>query len=355
MSVAPAYWQSIGARALLLWPVSLLFGTLARGRQWCYRLGFCKVIQSEIPVIVVGNISVGGTGKTPLTQALVGSATEQSMRCGIVIRGHGGQVQSTPFLIDNTTTAAMVGDEPLLHHHKTGVPVVVCTDRAAAVQKLSDCDVNLAFSDDGLQHYKMQRACEIAVVDGDAGFANAMLLPSGPLREPIKRLTTVDIVAVQITAADAHPDTAVLLQDVPQLRIATDAGVPVGSFFLKPVKLRQLWTDKLLPLDALHGKAVTAVAGIGAPERFFQALRSANLTIQPVSFDDHHEYSEEDLQSLPAGPVVVTGKDAVKIKALSLHSLDIYVLEIDIDMSENLELAVHDMFKKLNAHPKAKL
>lgn len=352
MSAAPARWQSRGMPALLLWPVSLLFGTLARGRRWCYRVGLCKVTQSTIPVIVVGNISVGGTGKTPLTQALVGSASERGIRCGIVSRGYGGQGSSIPYLIDNNTTAAIVGDEPLLHHHKTGVPVVVCTDRSAAVHKLSECDVDLAFSDDGLQHYKMQRAFEIAVVDGDAGFANSMLLPSGPLREPVARLASVDIVAVQISAAKTHPSTTVLLQSVADLSTAVDAGVPVGSFFLKPGKLRQLWTDELLPLDALIGKAVTAVAGIGSPERFFQALRNADLEIQSVSFDDHHAYNEKDFQSLPSGPVIVTGKDAVKIRALSLQNLDIYELEVDVDMSDNLKLAVHNMLKRLNEHPK---
>ncbi len=347
MSAAPAHWQSRGVRALLLWPVSLLFSTLARCRRYCYRKGYCEVITSKLPVIVVGNISVGGTGKTPLTQALVNSASELGIACGIVSRGHGGQAQSAPYLVDDNSSAAIVGDEPLLHHYKTGVPVVVCTDRAAAVHKLSQSDVHLAFSDDGLQHYKMQRAGEIAVVDGDTGFANAMLLPSGPLREPTNRLAGVDIVAVQISVTQSHPDTTALLQSVPDLSAAVEAGVPVGSFFLKPGKIRQLWTNELLPLDALKGKVVTAVAGIGSPTRFFHALRNAKLTIQSVSFDDHHAYSEEDFRSMPLGPVIVTGKDAVKIKALSLQDIEIYELEVDVDMSDNLKFAVNEMFEKL--------
>ncbi len=351
MSAAPSHWQTRGVRALVLLPVSILFGALTFGRRWCYRLGLCKVSPTPIPVVVVGNISVGGTGKTPLTQALVARAVNQGIRCGIVSRGHGGQVQPTPYLINNTTTAAIVGDEPLLHHRKTGVPVVVCTDRAAAVQKLSEGDVDLAFSDDGLQHYKMQRAFELVVVDGDAGFANAMLLPSGPLREPIARLASVDIVAVQIAVARAHPHTADLLQTVPGLSAAVEADVPVGSFFLKPGKLRQIWTDELLPLAAMQDKAVTAVAGIGSPQRFFDSLRNADLKIKPVLFDDHHAYTEADFASLPSGPVIVTGKDAVKIKTLPLHSLDIYELEIDVDMSDSLKLAVSDMLTKLLDHP----
>lgn len=306
---------------------------------------------TDIPVIVVGNISVGGTGKTPLTQALVGRASEQGMRCGIVSRGHGGQLQSAPYLIDSTTTAAIVGDEPLLHHHKTGVPVVVCKDRSAAVQKLSECDVDFAFSDDGLQHYKMPRAFELAVVDGDAGFANAMLLPSGPLREPVSRLASVDIVAVQISATDSHPDSASLVQKVPGLNEVVDANVPLGSFYLKPSMLRQIWTDEHLPLSALQGRPVTAIAGIGSPERFFSVLSAAELTVQPISFGDHHAYTEGDFASTPSGPIIVTGKDAVKIKALSLQNLDIYELEIEISMSDSLKLAIDDMLNKLNEHP----
>jgi len=331
--------------------MSLLFGALASYRRRCFSSGRCKTVASNIPVIVVGNISVGGTGKTPLTQALVGLASQQGMRSGIVSRGHGGQTQATPYLIDDTTTAAVGGDEPLLHYLKTGVSVVVCTDRAAAVQTLSEADVDLAFSDDGLQHYKMQRAFELAVVDGDTGFANGLLLPAGPLREPISRLTSVDIVAVQVTASVAHPDASTLSKQVPGLTAAVDAAVPVGSFFLRPGQLRQIWTDEGQSLDTFSGKQVAAIAGIGSPERFFQSLRQAGLNVEPVSFDDHHAYSVADFESLPAGLIIVTGKDAVKIKALPLQHLDIYELEVEVDMSDTLKQAVDQMLSKITAHP----
>jgi len=314
--------------------------------------GICKVVASPVPLVVVGNISVGGTGKTPLTQALVKLANHNGLAAGIVSRGHGGQAHAEPVVVQSSTSAASVGDEPLLHHLKTGAPVVVCTDRAAAVAKLAQNGVGIAFSDDGLQHYRMQRTAEIAVVDGDAGFANGLLLPSGPLRESVKRLGNVDIVAVQVNAANGHLDTSSLVQAVPSLQVAVDAGVAVGSFYLQAQNVRQLQTGETTPLSTLEsllaGKSVTAMAGIGSPERFFNSLERAGLAVQRMPLGDHHDYSESDFTSVPSGAVIVTGKDAVKLKSLSLPEHDIYELEVVVQLSAKLEQAVQTILSQAN-------
>jgi len=320
--------------------MSLLFGLLSAFRRWCYRNGLRESVPSPVPLIIVGNISVGGTGKTPLTQALVKIATQKGLRAGIVSRGHGGEPHQTPIVVDGNTNATFVGDEPLLHFLKTGVPVVVSRDRSAAVATLAAKGINIAFSDDGMQHYRMQRNAEIAVVDGETGFANAWLMPAGPLREPIRRLATVDVVAVQVSAVTGHLDTPALVQAVPGLRAAVDAGVPVGSFYLSTGDLRQIHTGETKSLSALAGVSVTAMAGIGSPERFFQSLERTGLTIIRVPLADHHHYSEQDFAAIAAGPVIVTGKDAVKLKGLQFENHDIYELDVDVQLSETLEHCV---------------
>ncbi len=346
MSKTPAHWQRRGFPTLLLMPVAWLFGVLAWLRRCCYQAGLCRVQASIMPVFVVGNISVGGTGKTPLTQALVKLATQQGIACGIVSRGHGGETHKTPCVVTDDSSAASVGDEPLLHHLKSAVPVVVCVDRSAAVGKLAQLGASIAISDDGLQHYAMPRALEVVVVDGEAGFSNALLLPAGPLREPIKRLSSVDIIAVQVSAIAQLPNTASLLQQRPELRDAETSGVVVGSFALQAQGLRHLWTNERLPLNAMAGRSVNAVAGIGAPMRFFKALQSADIVVTPREFVDHHSYHQDDFKNMDNAPVIVTGKDAVKLSSLALQSLDIYELEVEVILSDELDSAINLALQK---------
>lgn len=346
MSKTPAHWQGRGAQTLLLMPVSWLFGAVALVRRWCYQVGLCRVHFGAIPVFIVGNISVGGTGKTPLTQALVKIARDQGIACGIVSRGHGGEKHVSPCVVTDESSAKQVGDEPLLHHLKTGVPVVVCTNRSAAVAKLSQLGTRVAISDDGLQHYAMSRELEIVVVDGERGFSNGLLLPAGPLREPVTRLARFDIVAVQVSSSSQLPNTASILQQLPELRYVASSGVVVGSFAIQAQGLRHLWSNAQLPLTAMAGRSVNAVAGIGAPQRFFNVLQDADIVVTAREFADHHGYIEDDFKNFDNVPVIVTGKDAVKLRNLPLQSFDIYELEVEVVLSDELDKAIRLAFKK---------
>jgi tetraacyldisaccharide 4'-kinase len=340
VSSTPAHWQGRGVRTLLLMPAAWLFRALAALRRYGYQTGLFRVNAESIPVFVVGNISVGGTGKTPLTQAFVKMATSQGVACGVVSRGHGGEKHVSPYVVSDDTRAEVVGDEPLLHRLKTSTPVVVCRDRSAAVNQLSQLGAKLAISDDGLQHYAMPRKLEVVVVDGNVGFSNAQLLPAGPLREPITRLSSVDIIAVQVSMQAQLPDVNLLLQQLPVLQDAKTSGVAMGSFALQAQGLRHLWSHAQVPLDSMAGRSVTAMAGIGSPTRFFNVLQDANMVVTCHEFADHHRYHQDDFKNISGTPIIVTGKDAVKLRDLPLKSLDIYELEVDVVLSSELDKAM---------------
>ena len=194
-------WREGGALATALRPLGALAGALVAARAALYRTGRLAVVPSPLPVVVIGNLSVGGTGKTPLTAHLVEQFRARGWRPGIVSRGHGGERHESPRHVRADDRASEVGDEPLMLHRASGVPVCVCVHRARAVAALAaDTDCDLVLSDDGLQHLAMARDAEIVVVDGEAGFGNGRLLPAGPLREPVARLASVDLIAVRRSA-----------------------------------------------------------------------------------------------------------------------------------------------------------
>jgi tetraacyldisaccharide 4'-kinase len=273
----------------LLWPLSWLYGLVTATRRFLYRTGLLTSKRFPVPIIVVGNITVGGTGKTPLTLALIDYLRAQGYRPGVVSRGYGGRTHY-PCLLNERSTAAMVGDEPLALFQRTGVPVVVDPVRVRAVDYLlqqDHCDVVLC--DDGLQHYALHRDIEIAVVDGARGLGNKRLLPSGPLRERPSRLQSVDFVVVN---GDAAPS--------------------VHGF---PMRLQpQAWRSLLAQADSAPntGSRIHAVAGIGNPQRFFSQLQAEGYDVVPHAFADHHAYTPDDLCFTEPLPVVMTEKDAVK-------------------------------------------
>ncbi|MBX2824937.1 MAG: tetraacyldisaccharide 4'-kinase, partial [Gammaproteobacteria bacterium] len=187
---------------VVLWPLSQLYRVITQTRRWLYRLGIFSSWKSPVPVVVVGNISVGGTGKTPLVIALVELLQTRGLNPGVVSRGYGGAKHERPLLVDNTLSPEECGDEPLLIARRTGQPVCVCAERSLAVQYLlSKKNVNIVVCDDGLQHYALQRDLEIAVVDHERQHGNQRLLPAGPLREPVARLRSVDFVVESTDAA----------------------------------------------------------------------------------------------------------------------------------------------------------
>ncbi len=301
-------------------PLAGLFLVLAGLRRLAYRYRLLPVHRLPVPVIVVGNISVGGTGKTPLTMWLVRSLQQAGWRPGIISRGYGGR-HPGPAPVRPDSDPAAVGDEPLLLARRAGVPVWIGRRRAQAGRGLlaAHPEVNVLLADDGLQHYALARDLEIAVVDGVRRFGNGWPLPAGPLRELPRRLDTVD--AVVVHGGDA---------DWLQVR------APVYRMQLEPRRLRHLReADRTLPLDWLVGRQVQAVAGIGHPERFFTLLRSLGADVRPHAYPDHHAFRDRDL---PHGTVVMTEKDAVKCTAFA--RADDWVLEVDAVVDPGLQTRI---------------
>lgn len=302
-------WHDGHPLFLLLLPLSLLFAAVAGLRRTAYRLGWLTAWRAPVPVIVVGNVSVGGTGKTPLTLALVEHLRQQGWRPGIVSRGYGGQAKRYPQSVRADSDAAAVGDEPLLLARRAGAPIVIDPLRVRGVQHLlahSDC--NVVICDDGLQHYALARSIEIAVVDGQRGLGSGWLLPAGPLREPASRLQSVDFVVVNGIASAA---TATLLPaSAVSMTLAPAAWQPVsGGAVASPV-------SEVCASVPTSGP-VHAIAGIGHPPRFFAMLAAQGFQVMPHAFPDHHAYAADDLRFSPPAPLVMTEKDAVKCAGIA--------------------------------------
>ena len=303
----PVWWyrRRLAARLVPLLPLSWLFRLLTAVRRTLYRRGLLASVRLPVPVVVVGNLTVGGAGKTPLTLWLIARLRERGLRPGIVSRGYGAEAAKhtkgagvRPVLRDSA--AAEVGDEPLLLARRSGVPVFVGRDRVAAGRALlaahPECDVIV--SDDGLQHYRLQRAVELVVFDG-RGAGNARLLPAGPLREPLGRL------------ADA---SALIWNGAPEARVAHAAGVlPQFSMRLAGERFAALADpQRTCAVADLRGKRLYALAGIGDPARFFRQLETLGLVFEARPFPDHHAYTAADLAFARDGVLLMTEKDAVK-------------------------------------------
>ena len=294
---APRPWL-----AVLLWPLSALFALLSSVRRMAYRAGLLRQARLPCPVVVVGNINVGGVGKTPLTLSLIESLQALDLRVGVVSRGYGGS-RREPGLVRAGDTAGEVGDEPLLFA-QSGVPVATGRDRVAAGALLlaAHPGLDLILSDDGLQHYRLARDLELAVLDGARGLGNGCLLPAGPLRERASRLSRVDALVVNGEATGPLPEVA----GVPRFTMTFEA----GEFFEvgRPDNRRQA--------ADFAGERVVALAGIGHPERFFSTLASLGLRCDAtLAFPDHHAFTAADLPQADA--LVVTTKDAVKLHGIN--------------------------------------
>lgn len=300
----------------LLLPLSWLYCVVSSLRRKLYLSGVLKSIKADVPVVVIGNIVVGGSGKTPLLIALCEYVKQKGFKPGVVSRGYGGSYTGVKQLSDDDT-AALVGDEPLMIYRRTGVPVVVSANRASAVQTLlADNDCDIVFSDDGMQHYRMSRDMEIAVVDADRRFGNGLCLPAGPLRERDTRLDEVDLVVY-----NGGSDT-------------------LASYSLQAVNFNKLGTDNERSLSAFKAgleasKPLHAVAGIGNPSRFFKQLRSLDFDIIEHGYADHHHYQQQDFEGWAQDCIVMTEKDAVKCAELDLA--DAWYLQVEASFSEVLE------------------
>jgi len=308
--LAAQVWYQKTAVGALLWPLSKLFEAIVWLRRMGYHLGLRKTTTFKVSVIVVGNITVGGAGKTPLILWLAQFLKAQGYHPGIVSRGYGGRPEASPQWVDAASAAGAVGDEALLIATKTGCPMAVSPRRPEACRSLLDkapCDVLL--SDDGLQHYALGRTIEIAVIDGERRFGNGWCLPAGPLREPVTRLKEVDLIVVN--GGEARP----------------------GEFALRMTMQDavNLVTGERRPLAEFNSAPCHAVAGIGHPARFFQGLKRAGLTCITHDFPDHFAFQARDVDYGDALPVLMTEKDAVKCKQFANERLWAVPVEANLD------------------------
>lgn len=291
-SLERSWYQPVGWSWALL-PLSLLFAMLSATRRWLFKVGFKRVHRLPVPVIVVGNITVGGTGKTPITLWLCDYFKAQGLKPGIVSRGYGVSLTQPTLINVQTDSPATVGDEPFLLATRSGCPVAVCPDRVAAAKLLhaaSGC--NIIISDDGLQHYALGRDLEIILIDGSRGIGNGWLLPAGPLREGAWRLQQADLV---LANSSAH-------------RLAD------WTFDLQVMPARSL-LDESIELAA--GAPVTLVSGIGNPERFSRSAAQMGYQSRCAHFfADHYAFTAADFSDL-AGPILMTEKDAVKCRSFA--------------------------------------
>lgn len=295
MAALERHWSRLTVVSLALLPISLLFCLLVQLRRFFYRRGLLPVEKIPVPVVVVGNITVGGTGKTPLVIWLAQVLAQAGYRPGIVTRGYRGESPVWPLAVTATTPARLAGDEAVLVARRSACPVIAGPDRAAGARQLAAQGCNLILSDDGLQHYRLARDLEIAVIDGSRRFGNGLCLPSGPLREPLSRL---DHVALRVTnGVPADGEIGMRLEATGFSNLA-EASTP------------------LMPASHFTSD-VHAVAGIGNPERFFATLRELGLKIVPHAFPDHHAFRPQDLEFGDARPVIMTEKDAVKCEAFA--------------------------------------
>jgi tetraacyldisaccharide 4'-kinase len=303
-----ALWQGRSPATLLLLPLSWLFGLAVKLRRWYWKSGPGRPRQLPVPVIVVGNITAGGTGKTPVVDWLANVCRTAGFVPGIVSRGYGGRARSVPHLVQPGDDPLEVGDEPLLLRRRTGVPVCICPDRVAAGERLLAEGVDLVIADDGLQHYRLARDMEIAVVDGERRFGNGLLLPAGPLREPPGRLAEVDAVLRNGGKDDGHGTVFHVRIDC---AMALDGG-------------------ERRSLESFRGQRVRALAGIGNPRRFYAQLAAAGMEVIPVPVADHRSVSLVELFEHADTPVFMTEKDAVKYQPLT--GCAVWTVPMEIDM-----------------------
>ena len=323
-------WTRNSRWLVLLIPLSWLFSGLINLRRRHLQNKYQGRPYSA-PVVIVGNISVGGSGKTPLIIALVKALKERGYRPGVVSRGYAGNASHYPLTVCSATAVSESGDEPLLIATLADCPVVVDANRPAAVDYLlnnSDCD--LVLSDDGLQHYALHRDIELIVVDAQRGLGNGRKLPAGPLREGSERLVQADLVVVNGQLAN---DDNLAVNDVQQMTIR-----PTGFRHLQSGRSQSIanWLEsQIVANNEVHG-----VAAIGNPQRFASTLTEIGLLVNLHSFDDHKTLSLDDLTFADNLPVIITAKDAIKLRQSSLAgqgaAANIWVLDIEADIDSAL-------------------
>lgn len=285
-------WYDGGASGWILLPLTWIYTGVVNLRRALYQRGVLPSFNAAVPVVVVGNITAGGTGKTPTVIWLVEQLRERGHFPGIVSRGYGGSRSGTSMRVDSDSDAAVVGDEPVLLARRARCPVAVDSDRVRAASMLVEDGANVIVTDDGLQHLRLQRDFEVCVIDGARGLGNQRLLPAGPLREPASRLSHVDAVLVNGSGFRCDDSMAFELRDDEATRLNGSLQRPLVNF---------------------AGTTVHAVAGIGNPARFFDQLRSAGIQVIEHALQDHAAMSRDKLEFGDDFDVIMTEKDAVKL------------------------------------------
>ena len=291
-------WYQGHPALLLLRPLEWLYRAVVQRKRQRFLAGQSPSYRAPVPVIVVGNITVGGTGKTPLILYLIDHCRARGLRVGVVSRGYGAQPPSVPWRVTAEQSADEAGDEPLLLVQRSGVALMIDPDRARAVQALLSAEpLDLILCDDGLQHYRLARDLELVLIDAVRGLGNGRCLPAGPLREPQARLQSVDAVLFNGASADSAEGFGFTLQPTALVNVASGERQSLGVF--------------------APGQAVHAVAGIGNPQRFFRTLEALNWRPIAHAFADHATYSAASLEFSPSLPLLMTEKDAVKCRAFA--------------------------------------
>lgn len=301
-------WYRGHPALVLLRPLEWLYRRVVQRKRARFLAGEGEIYRAPVPVAVVGNVTVGGTGKTPLILFLIEHCRGRGLKVGVVSRGYGAKPPSLPWRVRADQPAAQAGDEPLLIVQRTDVPLMIDPDRSRAVRALlAEEALDLILCDDGLQHYRLARDLEMVLIDAARGLGNRRCLPAGPLREPAERLQAVDAVLYNGAEADRADGYAFRLQPIALVNLASGERVGLEHF---PA-----------------GQAVHAVAGIGNPQRFFNTLEALNWRPVPHPFADHAQYGAAQLSFEPPLPLLMTEKDAVKCRAFA--AADWWYLAVD--------------------------
>ena len=323
-------WYKKSSWLWILWPLSLITKKISEKRLKKFLSGKTKPWKPDIPVIVVGNIVAGGTGKTPFVIWLAKKLTNLGYKPGVISRGYGGKAKKYPLVLDESTKVKMSGDEPRLIFHNAKVPVYVSPNRVQAAKRMvEDTECDVIISDDGLQHYALGRDVEIVIFDGSRGVGNKLCLPAGPLREPIERIDSVDFIV------SSH--TTLLEQGIKENVIMK----------FKATEWERLSDKKRVSLDSWPlGRIVHGVAGIGNPSKFFITLKELGFEVIEHSFPDHYQFMEEDLTFSYQLPIVMTEKDAARCR--KIINKNIWVLKIEANLPEKFALQIANEMKEKN-------
>lgn len=306
------WYQKDTPAPLLLRPLEFLFKYIVRNKFARYQKGLLSSYRAPVPVVVVGNITVGGTGKTPMILWLIESCRQRNLKVGVVSRGYGAHPPQLPWRVNADDSAETAGDEPLLIVQRTGVPLVISPKRNEAVQALlAKESFDIILSDDGMQHYALERDVEIVLVDAARGFGNGHCLPAGPLREPLERLKSVDCILFNGAAEDSNQGFAVNLKASKWINVRNNQACAL---------------DQLVTEEKVH-----AVAGIGNPQRFFNSVAELGFSAETHAFADHAQYRAEDFAFTEGKTLLMTEKDAVKCRQFAQENW--WYLAVDAEPS----------------------